>query len=71
MEMQRQFPNIGESTVIEKFCAMGLQVTRGQVRQAIRVTHPLNTALRWPGGLTSQRPYSVNSLWHIVKLFYF
>ena len=67
-EMRLQSPNMGESMAIGRFRALGFQVSRDQVRQAIRETDPLNTALRWPGGLTSRRPYSVagpNSLWHI------
>ena len=69
-QMRQQFPNIGESMVIGRFRAMGFQVARDDVRRAIRETDPLNTALRWPGGLTGRRPYSVpgpNSLWHIGK----
>ena len=34
----------------------------------MRVTDPINTALRWRGNLSNRRPYSVpgpNSLWHI------
>ena len=67
-EMRLQSPNMGESMAIGRFHALGFQVSRDQVRQAIRETDPLNTALRWPDGLTSRRPYSVagpNSLWHI------
>ena len=37
-----------------------------RLRQAIRLTDPLHTALRWRGGLTSRRPYS--ALWHIGRL---
>jgi len=68
--MRQQFPNIGESMTIGRLRAMGFRATRDQVRQAIRATDPLNSALRWPGGLTARRPYSVpapNSLWHIGK----
>ena len=68
IEMRLQSPNMGESMAIGRFRSLGLHVTRDQVRRAIRETDPLNTALRWPGGLTSRRPYSVagpNSLWHI------
>ena len=67
-QMRLQSPNMGESMAIGRFRALGFQVTRDQVRRAIRETDPLNTALRWPGGLTRRRPYSVagpNSLWHI------
>ena len=63
-------PEIGESLVWGRLRSMGLQVTRERVRQAIRRTDPLNTALRWRD-LVSRRPYSVpgpNSLWHIGKL---
>lgn len=38
---------------------------------ALRTADPLSAALRWPGGLTVRRPYSVagpNSLWHIGEL---
>lgn len=69
-QMRQQFPNMGESMVIGRFHAMGFRVTRYSVRQAIKETDPLNTALRWPGGLTTRRQYSVpgpNSLWHIGK----
>ena len=67
-EMRLQSPNMGESMAIGRFRALGLHITRDQVRQAIRETDPLNTALRWPGGLTNRHPYSVagpNYLWHI------
>ena len=40
---------------IGRFCALGFQVTRDQVRRTIRETDPLNTILRWPGELTSRR----------------
>ena len=67
-QMWLQSPNMEESMAIGRFGALGLQVSRDQVRRAIRETNLLNTALRWPGGLTRHRPYSVagpNSLWHI------
>ena len=70
IQMRQQSPNMGESIAIERYRALGIQVTRDQVRRALRETDPLYTALRWPGGLTSRRPYSVpgpNSLWHIGK----
>lgn len=44
-EMRQQFPNMGESMVIGRLRAMGYSVTRDHVRQAIRETDPLNTAL--------------------------
>ena len=46
-QMRQQFPNImGESMVVGRFRAMGYRVTGDHVRQAIRETDPLNTALR-------------------------
>ena len=69
-DLRREMPEIGESMVWGRLRSMGLQVTRERVRQAIRRTDPLNTALRWRD-LVSRRPYSVpgpNSLWHIGKL---
>ena len=42
-------------------------MSREQIRETIRRTDPLNTALRWHG-TTARQPYSVpgpNSLWHI------
>ena len=41
------------------------------MRTSLRAVDPLSAALRWPGGLTVCRPYSVagpNSLWHIGNL---
>ena len=54
---------------------MGYYVSRARVREAIRETDPINTALRWQGVQTARRRYSVpgpNSLWHIgmLKLLY-
>lgn len=46
-QMRQQFPNMGESMSIGR---LGYRVTRDNVRQDIRQTDPLNTALRWPGG---------------------
>ena len=66
--MRREMPNMGEVLVIGHLHAMGYVVSRQRVRNAIHVTDPLNTALRWRGILTTRRPYSVagpNSLWHI------
>ena len=48
--------------------SMGFSVTREKVRQAIRHTDPLYTALRWRGDVIKRQPYSVpgpNSLWHV------
>lgn len=68
--MRTDFPDIGESIVWGQLRSKGVQVTRERVRNAIRQTDPLNTALRWTGNLTKRRPYSVpgpNSLWHLGK----
>jgi len=46
--------------------AQGFYVTRCRVREIIRAMDPL----RWQGGVTARRSYSVpgpNSLWHISK----
>ena len=59
-------PNIGEA--IGQLHSMGYHVPRNRVCDAIRITDPINTALRWRGILTARQPYSVaspNSLWHI------
>ena len=37
---------LGETMVQGNLRAMGYQVARGRVRQAVRATDPLNTALR-------------------------
>ena len=45
-------------------------VSRERLRNAVRVTDPINRALRWRGVLTARRPYSVpgpNALWHIGR----
>jgi len=63
-------PALGEAMIIGRIRAMGYKVTRERLRQEIRFSDPLQSALRWRGGLTSRRPYSVpgpNSLWHIGK----
>ena len=62
-EIRSTTPYVGESPR-----SLGYQVSRDRVRQALRSTDPLGSALRWPGGLTHRHPYSVagpNSLWHI------
>ena len=66
--MRRDHPQYGETMAYGHLRSMGYRVTHSQLRQAIRTSDPINTALRWPGGLTSRQPYSVpgpNSLWHI------
>ena len=70
VHMRRELPQLGEKMVIGRLRSMGYHITRVRVRAAVRVTDPIITALRWPGGLTARRPYSVpgpNSLWHIGK----
>lgn len=67
-EIKHGQPELGEVMVMGRIRSMGYKVTRDRLRQAIRSIDPLHTALRWRGGLTSRRPYSVpgpNSLWHI------
>ena len=62
---------IGETIVLGRLRALGFQVTRERVRNALRQTDPLSSALRWKGNLTRRRPYSVpgpNSLWHIGNI---
>ena len=66
--VRRDLPNVGEKMVLGRLRSMGYQVTRERVRQAIRATDPINSALRWQGIITPRHPYSVpgpNSLWHI------
>jgi CRP-like cAMP-binding protein len=67
-EMKMGHPELGEVLVMGRLRGMGYKVTRERLRQATRRIDPLCTALRWKGGITSRRPYSVpgpNSLWHI------
>ena len=68
IEMRRQHPNFGETMAMGHVRSLGYHVKRAQLRDAIHQTDPIQTALRWRGGLTPRRPYSVpgpNSLWHI------
>lgn len=67
-QVREEFPTIGESLVIARIHSAGYHVSRSRIRSAIRITDPINTALRWRGITTTRRPYSVagpNSLWHI------
>ena len=67
-EIKHGQPELGEVMVMGRVRSMGYNVSRDRLRRAIRLLDPLHTALRWRGGLTSRRPYSVpgpNSLWHI------
>ena len=66
--MRNEFPEMGETMLWGRLRSMGVQVTRERIRNALRLTDPLAMALRWRGGLTRRRAYSVpgpNSLWHI------
>jgi hypothetical protein len=68
-QLRHELPEVGQSILRGRVRAMGLQVARSRLREAIRMSDPLNTALRWPS-LTNRRPYSVpgpNSLWHVGK----
>ena len=59
---------LGETMIMGRIRGMSYRVPRHRLREAIRSTDPLHTALRWRGGLTARRPYCVpgpNSLWHI------
>ena len=69
-EFQKDYPAVGESMAIGLLRSKGYRITRARVRQALRLTDPLGSAMRWPG-VTHRRVYSVagpNSLWHIGKL---
>ena len=59
-QMRREFPTAGEVMVQGQLRAMGYRISRERVREAIRVTDPLNSAMRWRS-LTPRRPYSVPS----------
>ena len=70
-DLRKSSPHLGEVMVMGHLRSLGYNVPRARVRNAIRATDPINTALRWQGTVTSRRPYSVpgpNSLWHIGKL---
>ena len=67
-DMRSTTHTVGESLVTGSLRSRGYRVSRERVHQALRSSDPLSSALRWPGGLTHRRPYSVagpNSLWHI------
>lgn len=66
--LRHENPELGESVAWGHLRAAGIQVTRERVRNALRQSDPLSSALRCRGNLTRRRPYSVpgpNSLWHI------
>lgn len=67
-ELRHDYPDIGESMAVGYLRAKGYRVTRARVRNALHTNDPLSAALRWHGGITNRRVYSVagpNSLWHI------
>ena len=69
-QARHELPDLGQAMLAGRLRAMGLHVTRDRIREAIRRSDPLNTALRWHN-VTTRRPYSVpgpNSLWHIGML---
>ena len=66
-QMRRELPSLGQTMVWGRLRSLGFKVTRARVREAVRVSDPINTALRWRE-ITPRQPYSVpglNSLWHI------
>lgn len=68
-QLRQELPDVGQTILAGRLRAMGVHVGRHRIREAIRRSDPLNTALRWHG-VTNRRPYSVpgpNSLWHIGK----
>ena len=70
-DIKSENPHLGEVMVLGRIRSLGYKVTRERLRHAIRQTDPLHLALRWPGAMTSRRPYSVhgpNSLWHIGEI---
>ena len=67
-EIRQILPEVGEKIILGQLRSMGYHITRWRVRETLRQIDPVNTAMRWPGGLTARRQYSVpgpNSLWHI------
>ena len=69
-QIRRSSPSLGQTMVWGTLRSMGYRVTRERVREAIRITDPINNALRWRE-VSARRTYSVpgpNSLWHIGKV---
>ena len=70
-QLQQDNPDVGESMAVGFVRSRGFRVSRARIRNALRASDPLSTALRWPGVITRRRVYSVagpNSLWHIGML---
>jgi len=66
-EMRSRFPALGQTMAWGRLRSLGYAVTRARIREAIRATDPIYTALRWRE-MTTRRPYSIpspNSLWHV------
>ena len=55
-EIRSTTPYVGESLISGRLRSLGYQVSRDRVHQALRLTDPLGSALRWPGGLTHRHP---------------
>lgn len=67
-QLQQDNLDVGESMTVGLIRSRGFKVSRACIRNALRASDPLSTALRWPGVITSRHVYSVagpNSLWHI------
>ena len=66
-QIRSDYPALGQTMVWGRLRSMGYTVTRARIREAIRATDPIYTALRWREMVT-RHPYSVpspNSLWHL------
>lgn len=66
--MRQEYPQFGETMAMGHLRSLGFHVSRERVRNAVRVTDPINRALISRGVLIARRPYSVprpNSLWNI------
>ena len=50
-EIKNTLPGVGEKFILGRLKSMGYRVTRARVRDALRSVDPINTTLRWQGGL--------------------
>ena len=69
-QLQQDLPSLGQTLVWGRIRSMGFRVSRNRIREIMRATDPINTALRWRGEVVQRQPNSVpapNSLWHIGK----
>ena len=67
-EFRQDNPDVGESMAAGLLRVRGYRVVRARISDALQNSDPLSEALRWPGGITRRRIYSVagpNSLWYI------